>query len=56
MKNRAEIHGRAPSTPPAYVFNLLRAAYGSRAAEGIFRSNGVTPPMHGVQNSRVACV
>jgi hypothetical protein len=57
MRNRAEEYGRANSVPPAYVYNLLRAAYGFRAAEGIFRSHGITPPVTArmaVQVSRMA--
>jgi len=58
MRNLAEEHVRAASVPPAYLFNLLRAAYGARNAENIFRSNGVSRPgsaVRGVQQFRVAC-
>jgi hypothetical protein len=58
MKNdHGEYHVGSESVPPAYMFNLLRAAYGSRIAEGIFRSHGLNPPatiLHGVQKSCVA--
>jgi len=58
MKDRyGEYHVRG-NIPPAYMFNLLRAAYGSRTAEGIFRSHGLNPPVtivRGVQKSCVAC-
>gem|GEM_PF-2827926 len=56
MRNNVEEHSRATSVPPAYLFNLLRAAYGSRNAERIFRSYGLTRPgssFHSVQTPRM---
>ena len=57
MRNRAEEYARATNIPPAFMFNLLRAAYGSRNAEGIFRSHGLNAPatiLHSVQKSVMA--
>jgi hypothetical protein len=44
MRNRAEVYDRADTVPPAFMFNFLRAAYGSRNAETIFRSYGLSRP------------
>ena len=41
MRDLTEYSSRAPSSAPTAMFNLLRAAYGSRAAEGIFRAYGI---------------
>jgi hypothetical protein len=58
MRNNAEGYARATTVPPAYMFNLLRAAYGARNAENIFREHGINPPatiLHSVQKSLMAC-
>ena len=44
MRNNAEVHESAVRIPPAFMFNFLRAAYGSRNAENIFRSYGLARP------------
>ena len=51
MRDLTEYSSRAPSSAPTAMFNLLRAAYGSRAAEGILRSYGLAPA-----TSAVRCV
>lgn len=58
MKNRKEEYSRSSSVPPAHLYNLLKAAYGSRNAESIFRSYGLNRPgttMHSIQKSRMTC-
>ena len=56
MRNYAEETSRTNRVTPASMFNLLRAAYGPRAAEGIFRSFGLqlaASVVRCVQKSRI---